>query len=85
MEVLDFYSDSCRPCSLLAIDLDEIIKETGIRIKKLNIFDYYELTEKYNIRSVPTVVFLKNSEATASYCGYKGKDDLMKFIRENIC
>jgi len=56
----------------------------GIEIKKLNIMENYDLTEKYNIRSVPTLVVLKENKNHASYIGYKGKDDLKRFLEESI-
>jgi thioredoxin 1 len=82
--VLDFYSEYCSPCRSIGRDLEEIGKEIRLNIKKLNISDNYELTEKYNIRSVPTLVILKNDEIKNSYTGYKGIDDLKRFLSENI-
>jgi len=83
--LLDFYSDTCNPCKLLMADLNDLAEElNGVEIKKLNIMDNYDLTEKYNIRSVPTLVVLKGEESHASYSGYKGKDDLKKFLAESL-
>ena len=82
--VLDFYSDYCMPCKMLSKDLDEISKDfSDIKFEKLNINDNYELTEKYNVMTVPTLVMIKNNEFLASYIGYKGKEDLKRFLVEN--
>jgi len=82
--LLDFYSDTCQPCKRLMSDLDEIIEEfSNLKIEKINIMDNYDLTVKYNIRSVPTLVLLKDEDHT-SYIGYKGKDDLRQFLNQNI-
>jgi len=82
--VLDFYSDYCNPCKMLMKDLDELTYGLSyIKIQKLNIMDNYDLTEKYNIMSVPTLVLLKNNEVLASYVGYRGKEDLKKFLQIN--
>lgn len=79
--VLDFYSDSCMPCKMLSKDLEEISKDfLDIKFEKLNITENYELTEKYNIMSVPTLVMIKNNQILASYIGYKGKEDLKRFL-----
>jgi len=79
--VLDFYSESCMPCKMLSKDLEEISKEySDIKFEKLNISENYELTEKYNIMSVPTLVMIKNNQILASYIGYKGKEDLKRFL-----
>jgi len=83
--LLDFYSDMCSPCKLLMSDLEALTPElNGIEIKKLNIMENYDLTEKYNIRSVPTLIVLKGEENHASYTGYRGKDDLKKFLAESL-
>lgn len=82
--VLDFYSEYCNPCRLIGRDLDEIGKEISLNVKKLNISENYEMTEKYNVRSVPTLVILKNDEVKNSYTGYKGIEDLKKFLKENL-
>lgn len=84
MVVLDFYSDTCSPCKAMMKDLEEISKEINIKIEKLNINDNYELTEKYNIRSVPTLVVLKDQEIKAVYAQYKGMAELKKFIQDNV-
>ena len=82
--LLDFYSDFCHPCKLLMKDLEEITRDlANLKIEKINITENYEMTEKYNVMSVPTLVILKNSEQT-SYIGYRGKDDLKRFLQENI-
>ena len=83
--VLDFYSEFCMPCKMLAKDLDTICKDhPRIKIEKLDINDNYDLTLKYNIMSVPTLVVLKNNEIKNSYIGYKGIEDLKKFINESM-
>jgi len=83
--LLDFYSDMCNPCKLLMSDLESLTPElNGIEIKKLNIMENYDLTEKYNIRSVPTLIVLKGEESHASYTGYRGKDDLKRFLEESL-
>lgn len=81
--VLDFYSEYCGPCKMLSKDLDELSKDfLDLKFEKLNINENYELTEKYNIMSVPTLVVLKNNQILASYIGYKGKEDLKRFLSE---
>lgn len=81
--VLDFYSDFCAPCKVLMRDLDEISKDYKFTLKKVNIMEQYEMTEKYNVTSVPTLIILKNEEPYNRYTGYKGKEDLRRFLVEN--
>ena len=83
--LLDFYSEQCHPCKMLTQDLDSIRSQfSNLEIQKLNIMEHYELTEKYNVRSVPTLVLLKKDKSQARYTSYKGKADLTKFLEENV-
>jgi len=83
--LLDFYSDWCQPCKNLTKDLDALKSEfNDLKVKKLDIMENFELTEKYNITSVPTLILLKNDKSEARYTAYKGKDDLKKFLQENV-
>lgn len=82
--VLDFYSEFCAPCKTLMRDLDEISKDYKINVQKVDIMQQYEMTEKYNVTSVPTLIILKNEQPYTRYTGYKGKEDLKKFLAENL-
>lgn len=66
----DFYSDSCVPCKRLSPVLAEIEEEYGESISavKININFDEELAEKYEVTSVPTIIFFKNG-AEASRLG----------------
>ena len=81
--VLDFFTAYCMPCNLLAKDLDVVSKDyPHMKIEKLEINDNYDLTVKYNIMTVPTLIVIKGDKVN-SYVGYKGMADLKKFLVEN--
>lgn len=63
----DFYSDSCVPCKRMSPILAEIEEkyEEHIKIVKININFDLELAEKYEVQSVPTILFFKNGEVAA--------------------
>lgn len=84
--LMDFYSDTCVPCKNLMRDL-EVLKDgyRNLDIKKINIEENYDLVEKYNIRSVPTLVVVKSDEIDGVYCGYRGRDHLKRFLDEKVC
>ena len=57
--IADFYSDSCVPCKRMSPLLAETEEEDpeGIKLVKLNINFDGETAQKYNVTSVPTLVF----------------------------
>ena len=60
--LIDFYADWCGPCKMLAPVIQEFADEYQERIKvvKVNVDDEPELTAKFGITSIPTLVFIAN-------------------------
>jgi len=79
--ILDFYSETCGPCKLVSNILDEIDKEylDKVKITKLNVYDYPELAEKYEVSGLPTVIILKGDEKI-TLVGYKPKAEYTKYL-----
>ena len=65
--IADFYSDSCVPCKRMSPLLAETEEEDpeGIKLVKLNINFDGETAQKYNVTSVPTLVFFKDGAEKA--------------------
>ena len=62
--ILKFESDSCPQCKALSITLERISKENKIDIKNIDIEEdnNQDLIRKYNIRSIPTIIFLNEDK-----------------------
>lgn len=69
--IADFYSDSCVPCKRMSPLLAETEEENpeGIKLVKLNINFDGETAQKYNVTSVPTLVFFKDGAEKARLTG----------------
>ena len=52
MKVIKFYSPLCGPCKVM----DANLKQAGVCYESVNIFEDEELSDKYNIRAIPTLV-----------------------------
>lgn len=70
--VLDFWAPWCGPCRVLgpiieALSIDEVNKD--IVIGKVNVDENQELGAKYAVRSLPTVLFIKNGEVVDKLIG----------------
>ena len=59
-KVLYFTASWCGPCKMLAPILEELKSE--MNIEKVDIDDNEQLVQRFNIRSVPTVVYLNSHE-----------------------
>ena len=64
IKILKFESDSCPQCKALSITLERISKENKIDIKNIDIEEdnNQNLIRKYNIRSIPTIIFLNEDK-----------------------
>lgn len=82
IKIVDFYATWCGPCKVLSKTLEEIKELPDVTIEKVDIEDNFELTERYKVRSVPTLVFFKNNEMKATTVGAISKEKLMSIIDE---
>lgn len=62
--VIDFWATWCGPCKRLGPIIEELAAEFGdkVIIGKCDIEENDDLTEKFNIMNVPTVVFMKDGK-----------------------
>ena len=82
MKVLDFYADWCGPCQMLKPILEEVEKEhPDVEFVKVNIDEQQEMAEKYEVMSIPTLVFLDDDDKIVeTFVGMKSKKDIEKVL-----
>ena len=58
--IVDFYADWCAPCRIIAPILDELAEEykSKIRIYKVDTDREKDLARVFNVRSIPTLLFI---------------------------
>lgn len=73
--VIDFWATWCGPCKRLASLIEELAAEYEGKavVCKCDIEENPDLTEKFGIMSVPTVIFLKDGEVADTLVGVAGK------------
>ena len=80
--LVDFWAAWCGPCLALAPILEELANETdAVQICKVDVDQNQELAARYNIRSIPTMLFFKNGEMADQLVGLVSKDALLKKIQ----
>jgi len=80
--MVDFYADWCGPCKILGPVLEKVAAEheEDLVIVKVNIEEDKELTEKFNIKSIPHVIFFMDGEAKHSFTGFQPKGHFDAFL-----
>lgn len=80
--VLDFSATWCGPCKKIAPIIEELAGEYDgkVVVGKCDVDSNEELTSKFGIRNVPTVLFIKNGEVVDKHVGAANKNVFVEKI-----
>lgn len=79
--LIDFYADWCGPCRMLSGVLEEASEEIDIDIKKLNVDECPNISRKYGVMSIPTIILFQNGKEIKRNIGFINKEQLKEFIK----
>jgi thioredoxin len=84
--LVDYWAEWCGPCKMIAPILDEIAADYQgkLRIAKVNVDENQQITQKYGIRSIPTLILFKDGNVQAQKVGAMSKSQLAAFVETNI-
>ena len=76
--VIDFWAEWCGPCRMMSPIVDELADayEGRVLIAKCDVEENDELTMKYGVRNIPTIIFLKKGELVDKQVGACSKEAL---------
>ena len=76
--VVDFWAEWCGPCKMIAPSLEQLADEYAgtFKVGKLNVDDNRETAMKYGIRSIPTLLVIKEGDVAEQIIGAHPKDTL---------
>ena len=80
--VLDFYADWCGPCQVLLPTVEKLSKEYEgqVEILKVNVDSQRELAAKFQVRSIPSIFFMKGNNVVNSVKGVLSEGELRKKV-----
>jgi len=79
MKILYFTAPWCQPCKMLGPQM-EVVAEEGIPVQKVNIDTDTELSTKYGVRNIPTLLKVDDSGAViAVSVGYRHANEIKQW------
>lgn len=83
---IDFYASWCGPCQMFDPIFEELKTALGTRVEfiKIDIDQFPGIASKYDVKSVPTLIIIKNQEEKWRMPGFLFAKDLKKIIEQYI-
>lgn len=82
--MVDLWAEWCAPCFMIAPAVEEIAKkyEEKIKVGKLNIDENPDITGKYRVMGIPTLLFFNGGEEVDRIVGVVPKKDIEEKIEK---
>jgi thioredoxin 1 len=80
--LVDFWAVWCAPCRMIAPIVEELATQYKGRLKvgKVNVDDHQDLAQRYNIRSIPTLLLFKDGQVAQTVIGAVPKARLQQAV-----
>ena len=84
--VVDFWAPWCGPCRALGPTLEKVTDAFGGRVKlvKVNSDENQELSQAFNVRSIPNVIAFKGGRAVAQFMGAIPEPQVREFFAQLV-
>jgi thioredoxin 1 len=82
--LVDFWAPWCGPCQMLGPIIEEISAEFKDKVKvvKVNVDEAQEISTKYNVSGIPTVIIFKDGKIVDTIVGFRQKQDYINAINK---
>ena len=79
--LIDFWASWCGPCKMLMPIIEELAEtQTNVKICKVNIDEESELAAQFGIKSVPTLILMRQGEKADTMIGLHSKAEILEML-----
>lgn len=86
LAVVDFFAEWCGPCKIMGPIIEKFYEKykEKIIVAKVNVDESPDLSGKYQIMSIPTIILFKNGEVQHKEIGVISEDKLQNLINQYL-
>lgn len=79
---LDFWADWCGPCRMLAPTFERLAEKYGdhVTFAKVNVDEQPDIANKFAIRSIPTLILMKDGNVAEKVVGLRSEQELAQML-----
>ena len=86
--LVDFYADWCGPCRVLSPTIEELAQDKKYSDKyyfyKVNVDTAFNISERYSIQYIPTIIVFKDGEEITRNSGVVEKDYIVDMLKQGL-
>ena len=82
--IVDFWAPWCGPCKMIAPVLEKVAKESAgkLIVAKVNTDENQQWAGKFNVRGIPTLLFVSGGKVVHTQVGFSGEAMLRSVIKQ---
>ena len=83
--LVDFYADWCMPCKRLSPILESVADalDGKVKVVKVNVDESPNVAQRFEVRSIPTLVVIKDGQIVNRQTGAGNEQQLLEFVNSS--